>query len=64
MSDAIGQQVREMREAMRHTQLSLAMAIGVHPMTVSYWERDVKKPHPVFLAAIRRLHDDHQGAAA
>lgn len=49
----LARQIREMREAMGHTQASLALAIGSHEQTVSKWERDIKKPLPVFFNAIR-----------
>lgn len=59
-----GRTIREMRLAMRHTQLSLAVQIGVHPVTISKWERGVISPHPVFFHAVRQLYKAHQGAAA
>jgi transcriptional regulator with XRE-family HTH domain len=45
-----------MREAMGHTQLSLAVAIGCNPMAVSKWERGVCEPLPVFFKAVNALY--------
>jgi len=38
--------VGEMRRGMGFTQIELADLIGVHPITVSRWERGVLSPHP------------------
>lgn len=58
--DGLARQIREMRVAMKHTQLSLALAIGAHPMSVSKWERGRAVPHLVFFNAIRDLY--HAGS--
>lgn len=59
-----GRQIKQMREAMGHTQLSLAVAIGVHSMTLSKWERGVAEPHPVFFKAVQDLYADHANLVA
>lgn len=64
MTATTGQQIKEMRVAMRHTQLSLSVQIGVHSLTISRWERDDTTPHPVFLFAVRQLYQASQGQAA
>lgn len=64
MSTTIAQQIRAARVRMKHTQASLAAAIGVHSMTVSKWERGTARPHRVFIEAILRLLADHQEANA
>lgn len=58
MSNGSGLQIRKMRKRMKHTQRSLAAAIGVHPMTVSQWERGLKKPHRVFMQSIINLYQE------
>lgn len=55
-ADGLSRQIRDMRVAMGHTQLSLASAIGAHVQTVSQWERGRKKPLPVFFNSIRDLY--------
>lgn len=52
MTSTLAQQVKAWRIRLKHTQLSLALALGVHPQTVSKWERGLKKPHPVFFNAL------------
>lgn len=59
-----GRQIKLMREAMGHTQLSLAVAIGAHPMTLSKWEREVAEPLPVFFNAVKGLYAAHCQAQA
>lgn len=61
-ADGLARQIREMRVAMCHTQLSLAVAIGSHPMTVSRWERGLARPHPVFFNAIRDTYIEYKAA--
>lgn len=56
MTKGLGEQIREMRVAMGHTQQSFALAIGVHFITVSKWERGETEPLPAFLQAIRTMY--------
>ena len=39
-----GPEIRAAREKRKLTQAALAAIIGVDPMTVSRWEREVKRP--------------------
>lgn len=41
------------RWARRWTQRQLADALGVHPITVSRWERGQQEPHPGWLQLLR-----------
>jgi len=41
-----GQQIRTLRERLGFTQVQLAQLLGVHPLTVSRWERDELAPSP------------------
>lgn len=40
------------------TQQQLADELGVHPMTVSCWERGKHEPHPTWMQILRRLLAD------
>ncbi len=40
MTVMIGSEVRRLREALGLTQAELAEELGVHPITISRWERD------------------------
>lgn len=40
------EEIREIREGLDLTQTQLANLLGVHPLTVSKWERGVLKPSP------------------
>jgi len=41
-----GQWIRQLRDRLGLTQQQLAQMLGVHPMTVSRWERDLAQPPP------------------
>lgn len=61
--DGLARQIRDMRVASGHTQLSLAAAIKAHPMSVSKWERGIAVPIPVFFEAIRDLYAESLAAS-
>ncbi len=49
--------VRDLRREIGLSQAELAKRLGVHPMTVSKWERDVAKPSPTVILALEKLRD-------
>ncbi len=59
-----GRQILQWRKAMRHTQLSLAIAIGTNPETVSSWERGISEPLPVFFSLVKKLYEESCGAVS
>lgn len=44
------------------SQVQLAEALGVHPMTISKWERGVVEPTPYLHLALERL-EEREGKA-
>jgi transcriptional regulator with XRE-family HTH domain len=50
--DSVPARIKRRREAVGMTQVSLAHAIGVAPMTVSKWERDRMEPGATNLRAL------------
>ena len=51
-------EIKEIRKAMAMSQGQFAKVLGVHPMTVSAWERDKKKPSRMainFMRVLRRV---------
>lgn len=48
--------VRSLRESLDVTQDELARMLGVHPMTVSKWERGTSMPAPYGVQQICLLH--------
>jgi transcriptional regulator with XRE-family HTH domain len=51
-------QMAKAREALGWSQARLAEALGVHPMTVSKWERD-QQPIPTMAALAVRCLAEH-----
>jgi transcriptional regulator with XRE-family HTH domain len=47
--------VKQCREGIGLGQIEFACVIGVHPITVSKWERGVSRPNPYQAALIREL---------
>src|SRR6266516_4269473 len=54
--------VRDLRGQLGLTQIALAGRLGVHPMTVSKWERGVSKPSEHARIRMFRLYGQNQGA--
>ena len=54
-----GRLIRQWRVEMRHTQLSLATALGVGSTTVSRWERGTSEPLPIYFRMVENLHAEH-----
>lgn len=54
-------EIREWRDRMGWSQPRLAEAIGVHPMTVSAWERGTQEPPPYLRLALERLAQRTEG---
>lgn len=52
-------QLRRLRKALGWSQARLAEALGVHPMTVSKWERG-EQPIPQMAALAIRCMVEHQ----
>lgn len=48
--------VRTLRDSLDVTQGELARMVGVHPMTVSKWERGTAQPSPYNVQQICMLH--------
>lgn len=48
-------EVQQVREKLRLTQAQFGQLLGVHPMTVSKWERGVAQPTPYQLALIQQF---------
>lgn len=48
----LGSRIREARHPM--TQAQLAKRLGVHPMTVSEWERGVSRPTMIHMLLVAR----------
>lgn len=49
-----------LRRALKLSQAEFAKRIGISLMTVSRWERGIRKPSPLALDALRRL--EHNAA--
>jgi transcriptional regulator with XRE-family HTH domain len=49
-----GEQLKRARKELRLDQVALAKRLGVHPMTISKWERDVS-PIPKATGELVRL---------
>lgn len=49
------QEIQQVREKLRLTQAQFGQLLGVHPMTVSKWERDVAQPTPYQEALIQQF---------
>lgn len=47
--------VRALRKTLHMSQVELAAAVMVHPMTVSKWERGIATPHPVHVRSMQAL---------
>jgi transcriptional regulator with XRE-family HTH domain len=54
----IGERIAASREAKGMTQVEFALALGIHPMTVSYYERDAWPVPAKRLAQIADVLDD------
>jgi transcriptional regulator with XRE-family HTH domain len=54
----IGERIAASREAKGLTQVEFALALGIHPMTVSYYERDAWPVPAKRLAQIADVLDD------
>lgn len=52
------QKIRELREALKHTQLSFAVLLGVDCGTISRWERGIRMPHKSMIDKLEGLAVD------
>jgi transcriptional regulator with XRE-family HTH domain len=58
MYAVIGDRIEASRRAKGMTQVELALALGIHPMTVSYYERDAWPVPTKRLAQIADVLED------
>lgn len=45
--------IRRIRASLNLTQTEFALLLGVHPQTVSQWERDIRVPPPYKVSLLR-----------
>lgn len=55
------EELREWRKRNRFTQVDLAKALGVHPMTVSKWETEAREIPPFLSLALTALECQTKG---
>ena len=53
----LGMRLKEARRRREMSQKTVAVAIGIHEVTVSKYERDVQDPNTTVLADLARLYD-------
>ncbi len=54
------EEIRTIREDLALTQTVFAQLLGVHPLTVSKWERGIAAPTDYQLALLESFRDAHQ----
>ena len=56
-----GAEIAQVRKGLNMTQAQLGQLLGVHPLTVSKWERDILKPSPhqqAMLTSFKKAKDN------